>query len=215
VLIEAMDEPIDDPGFGFLIPPEFDAAALDAVDAEIRAVFPAEQLITPDDVRGNRPTLESAVVKNGWPALARARGRVLFALDNTDAKKARYVEGHPSLRGRVMFTSSPPGEPEAAFVKVNGPIDNLEWIQELVAQGFIVRTRADADTFDARPPVDTSRRDAALESGAQFVSTDYPGLENNPFGTDYFVEIPDGMPGRCNPINAPPGCRNPALEVTD
>jgi hypothetical protein len=215
VLVEAKDDPIDDPGFGFVIPPEFDAAALDAVDAEIRSVFPPEQLLTPDDVRGNRPTLEKAVVKDGWPTLARARGRVLFALDNTDVKKARYVAGHPSLRGRVMFTSSPPGEPEAAFVKVNGPIGNLERIQELVAQGFIVRTRADADTFDARPPVDTTRRDAALESGAQFVSTDYPDLETNPFGTDYFVEIPDGMPGRCNPINAPPGCRNPALEGSD
>ena len=88
-------------------------------------------------------------------------------------------------------------------------------VRRLVAQGFIVRTRADADTFDARPPVDTTRRDAALESGAQFVSTDYPDLETNPFGTDYFVEIPDGMPGRCNPINSPPGCRNPALEVAD
>jgi hypothetical protein len=215
VLIEAKDDPIDDPGFGFVIPPEFDAAALDAVDAEIRSVFPAEQLLTPDDVRGNRSTLERAVVKDGWPALADARGRVLFALDNTDVKKARYVEGHPSLRGRVMFTSSPPGEPEAAFVKVNDPIGNLERIQELVAQGFIVRTRADADTFDARPPIDTTRRDAALESGAQFVSTDYPDLDSNPFGTDYFVEIPDGMPGRCNPISAPPGCRSSALEVAD
>jgi hypothetical protein len=215
VLIEAMDDPIEDPGFGFVIPPEFDAAALDAVDAEIRSVFPAEQLLTPDDVRGNRSTLEKAVLKDGWPSLAGARGRVLFALDNTDVKKARYVEGHPSLRGRVMFTSSPPGEPEAAFVKVNDPIGNLERIQELVAQGFIVRTRADADTFDARPPIDTTRRDAALESGAQFVSTDYPDLDSNPFGTDYFVEIPDGMPGRCNPISAPPGCRSSALEVAD
>ena len=166
MLIEAKDDPIDDPGFGFVIPPEFDAAALDAVDAEIRSVFPAEQLLTPDDVRGNRSTLERAVVKDGWPALADARGRVLFALDNTDVKKARYVEGHPSLRGRVMFTSSPPGEPEAAFVKVNGPIGNLERIQELVAQGFIVRTRADADTFDARPPVDTSRRRRIFNHGS-------------------------------------------------
>jgi hypothetical protein len=60
----------------------------------------------------------------------------------------------------------------------------------------------------------TGPRDAALASGAQFVSTDYP--EPNPdFGTGYFVQIPGGTPGRCNPVNAPPGCRSVALERLD
>src|SRR5215510_9560240 len=30
--------------------------------------------------------------------------------------------------------------------------------------------------------------------------------------TGYFVEIPNGAPGRCNPVNAPVGCRSSALE---
>ena len=46
-------------------------------------------------------------------------------------------------------------------------------------------------------------RDAAIASGAQFVSTDYP-VPDPDFGTGYMVAIPDGMPARCNPISAPP-----------
>ena len=51
----------------------------------------------------------------------------------------------------------------------------------------------------------------AIASGAQWVSTDYP-VPNPAFGTGYFVEIPDGHPARCNPLNAPYGCRSIALE---
>ena len=73
-----------------------------------------------------------------------------------------------------------------------------------------MRAADDADTADARVN-DTSTRDAALASGAQWVSTDYP-VPNPEFGTGYFVEIPGGMPARCNPINAPTGCRAIGLE---
>jgi hypothetical protein len=82
-------------------------------------------------------------------------------------------------------------------------------IADLVRDGYIVRTRADADTLEARAN-STERRELALSSGAQYVSTDYavPDLSFS----DYQVTIPDGSPGRCNPVNAPPGCRNAALE---
>jgi hypothetical protein len=138
---------------------------------------------------------------------------VIFALDNGGEIRDLYVDGHPSLEGRVLFTDSSPGQPEAAFMKRNNPVSGFEEIQDLVQRGYIVRTRADADTLEARFGV-TGRRDAALESGAQFVSTDYP-VPDPDFGTGYFVEIPDGAPARCNPLNAPPGCRNFALEVLE
>jgi hypothetical protein len=73
----------------------------------------------------------------------------------------------------------------------------------LVEQGYMVRTRADADTEQARSG-DTSRRDAALASGAQFISTDYP--VPNPEFSDYQVTIPGGGIARCNPVNAPDSC---------
>ena len=84
-----------------------------------------------------------------------------------------------------MFTSSPPGSPESAFVKLNDPIADQDQISQLVAAGYIVRTRADASTVEARSGL-TARRDAALASGAQFVSTDYPEPDPD-FSTGYFV----------------------------
>lgn len=98
-------------------------------------------------------------------------------------------------------------------MKRNDPLGQFAEITTLVADGYIVRTRADSDTFEARFGV-TARREMALMSGAQFVSTDYP-VPNPAFGTGYFVEIPDGAPGRCNPVNSPPGCRNEALETLE
>jgi hypothetical protein len=138
-----------------------------------------------------------------------ARGKVLFALDNGGSKRDSYVAGHPALAGRVLFTDSPPGAPEAAFVKLNDPLADGPLITDLVRAGYIVRTRADADTMEARTG-DTTRREAALASGAQFVSTDYREL--GPFGTDYMVELPGGLAARCNPVSASLGCLATALE---
>ncbi len=210
ILVEVKDDVIPDPGLGFVIPLPFGAADLDAVDAEIRSVFAPEQMITPDDVRGDHDTLEQAILTDGWPTLGASRGKVLFALDNGGEKKALYTEGHPSLRGRVLFTSSEPGEDEAGFVKLNDPIGDAAKIREFVGRGFIVRTRADADTAQARTG-DVTQRDAAIASGAQFVSTDYP-VPDPDFGTGYFVAIPDGTPARCNPISAPPDCTSLDIE---
>lgn len=212
VLIEAKDDalalPTELPGIGPIppaaVPVPIGAAELQSIDDAIRSVFSAAELITPDDIRGSRATLEAAVLADGWPSLGESRGRVMFALDNTDAKRDAYVAGHPSLQGRVMFTSSDPGTPEAAFVKLNDPVADLALIQDLVTKGYIVRTRADADTLEARTGI-TARRDAALASGAQFVSTDY-AESNADFGTGYFVAIPGGEFGRCNPVVSPVGC---------
>jgi hypothetical protein len=213
ILIEVKDDLVPDPlELGFTVPIEFGPAEFDDLDAEIRSVFPPEQIITPDDVRGGAPTLEEAVQTSGWPTLSEARGRILFALDNGGSKREAYLEGHPSLMGRALFTNSTPGQPDAAFVKVNEPRADPDRIPELVRNGYIVRTRADADTLDARDN-DTERRDAALASGAQYVSTDY--REPDLAFSEYQVTLPDGAPGRCNPINAPPGCRSFALERLD
>lgn len=215
ILIEAKDSAIEDPlDLGFLVPPPIRAAELDLLDAEIRSVFPREQLITPDDVRGSRATLEEAVLADGWPTVASVRGKVMFALDNGGVIKDEYIDGHPSLRGRVLFTSSGPGEDEAGFVKLNDAIDSFDRIQELVAAGFIVRTRADSPEGREARNDDTMRRDAALASGAQYVSTDYP-VPNPDFGTEYQVQMPGGMPVRCNPISAPADCTALRLEDPD
>ena len=179
-------------------------ASFDRMDAEIRTVFSEDQLITPDDVRGNHATLREAVLAGGWPKLGQARGKIIFTMDLSPEANAPYAEGHPSLKGRVAFMTTFPDAPEAAYFTMNDPEPQQAEIQKLVKQGFLIRTRADADTKEAREGT-TVRHDAAIASGAQFISTDY--LWPDPrFGTGYTASLPDGAITRCNPINAPKSC---------
>jgi len=211
IMVEAKQDAIDDPlGLGFVVPLEFDRAALDGIDAEIRSVFSEADLITPDEVRGNAPTLERAVLTHGWPSVVSTRGKVLFTLLNGDAARERYVEGHPSLAGRVMFTTSPVGQPEAAFFNVDDALAEGERIASLVSAGYLVRTRADIDTIQARSG-DTALQEAAFASGAQFVSTDYV-VPDTRFGTGYVAELPGGGVARCNPLTSARHCDSARLD---
>jgi hypothetical protein len=198
ILMNAKDAPVDEPHFTKLLP--FDAAAFDAWDAEILAVLPRGRLITPDDVRGAYDTLEKAALAQAWPTLDESRGRFLFILDEHDHKREIYVAGHPSLRGRVMFADAAPGTAEAAFCIVNEVGTDLARIQQLVRSGYLVRTRADADTREARSG-DYSRAKAAFASGAQFVSTDY--YLPAPFPSRFQVSLPGGGTARANPVVSP------------
>lgn len=213
IMIEAKDGVIQNrPNFEFVKPHQIGAPEFDALDAEIRSVFPADRVITPDSVRGEHATLDEAIRKNGWPTLRQARGKVMFALDNTDRKRDEYLKGHPSLRGRMLFVTAPAGDPATAFLKLNearGPAE--EKIREQVKAGYLVRTRADEPTAEARNG-STVRKDGAFRSGAQFVSTDFP--EVSPFGSGYIARLPGpaGLIARCNPVNAPAGCRDEWLE---
>jgi hypothetical protein len=185
-----------------------DAAELDALDAEIRSVIPRDAMVTPDDVRGRYRTLGEAVHARGWPTLGDMRGKLLFTLDNGGLRDL-YRAGRPSLEGRVLFTPSSPGEDDAAFAKLNDPIGDAAAIKAALQANMMVRTRADADTAQARTN-DTTMRDAALASGAQWVSTDYeePNLAFSP----YTVSIPGGTPARCNPVTARLSCRSTDVE---
>ncbi len=189
----------------------FDAAAFDALDREIRAVFPARALITPDDVQRGYPTLRDAVLHGAWPTLGQARGKVLFALDEEPAVVARYRGDRKSLEGRVFFINTDETSPAAAYLTLNDPLVDGERIRKAVAAGFIVRTRADSGTVEARAD-DTRRRDAALASGAQYVSTDYlwpePHLHN-----DYRVRLPSDAAALCNPVRAAGKCAGHAVET--
>lgn len=212
IMLELKDDlvPADGP---FVVPEPFDTpAAMDSLDAEIRSVMDPEDLITPDDVRGTRATLDEAVTTDGWPTLGESRGKVLFLMDNEGAKRDAYLTGTPTLQGRPMFTNANPGDPDAGFVKRNDSSQVAE-IQDLVRAGYVVRTRSDAETIEAREN-DVTKRDDAFASGAQWVSTDYPvrGLAVG-FETDFVVEIPGGTVARCNPVNGPPSCVSAEIDT--
>jgi hypothetical protein len=154
------------------------------------------------------------VLRHGWPLLRDSRGRVLFLLDDDPGPiRDAYTDGRPSLEGRVAFTNSRPGFSDAAFIKRNDPLgSNTAEIAGLVRRGYYVRTRSDVPLQTVRDN-DTSMRDAALASGAQLVSTDFPQIGMSArYDSDYVAALPEGAPARCNPVNAPRGCRSERLE---
>jgi len=193
ILVETVLSPARKP-YPVVEPEPFDRKALDALDAEVRAVFPHGAYLSPDDVRGRFATLNAAIRQQGWPTLQRARGKVIFLLDQRWVGPA-YLQGHPSLRGRVFFTNAAPGTKDAAFTERND--GDAASIASLVRQGYLVRTRTDADLKEAAHN-DTTRRDAMLASGAQLLSTDYP--DGEPAATGYVVSFPAHLHARCDPL---------------
>lgn len=210
IQLEPKDDSIGDPvGLGFVDPLPWTTPAFGTLEAEIASVFPASRLIRPADVLGDKATLREAVLADQWPTLSDARGRVMFTLDDTGAERALYRALRPQVRDRLIFAAAAPPDPEAAVVVMNDPFDTAG-IQSLVADGYLVRTRADADTVQARTG-DTSMRDAALASAAHLVSTDY--VVADPRFTSYVVTLPGGGSARCNLLSAPAGCR--AAQLTE
>jgi len=173
-------------------------------------------MITPDDVRHRRLTLEQSVLRHGWPKLREARGQVMFLLDNDPGPiRDVYVAGRPNLEGRVLFTNSRPGLQDAAFIKRNEPrAANTAEIAELVRRGYYVRTRSDVPLQTVLAN-DTSMLDAALASGAQLISTDFPEIGMSArYDSDFVAALPAGGPARCNPVNAPRSCSDDRLGAT-
>lgn len=142
--------------------------------------------------------------EDGWPTVDALRGKVLFALVDTGEERDVYRGDATSLEGRIMFTSADPGDPDAAFLRVDDPIEDEDLISELVQQGYLVRTRADVPGEEAITG-DTTRREAAFASGAQYVSTDM--YRPDPIlGSDYSVELPGDVAAICNPVTARDSC---------
>jgi hypothetical protein len=197
---------VKDPGGnwpGYIEPLPLDAALLDELDALFRKSF-GSKLITPDEVRGTAATLRDAVLAGSWPTLAASRGRVLAVLDVRPSLAERYRQGFPSLRGRALFGPYAADQPEAAVLIANDPVAQEADIRRWVQQGYIVRTRSDADTVEARQN-DHRRLQAAQRSGAQIISTDYYPGAPDPMGLRFEVALPGGRTAQCNPVRVPQG----------
>ncbi|WP_019960785.1 phosphatidylinositol-specific phospholipase C1-like protein [Woodsholea maritima] len=193
---------------GVQSPLRFTRQAFDELEAEIASVFSEDHILTPDDVRGEFSSLREAVTTRGWPSLNETRGRVFFLMDEGERVINTYMGRQHSLEGKLLFvkSTSPEADHAALFVE-NDPVRQFDQIQDLVARGFIVRTRSDANLREAYSN-DRTRLDAALNSGAQYVTTDlYVAREDL---SDYVVALPQGQVARCNPLVRPAGCRTDA-----
>lgn len=194
VLINAKDGNI--PGTRSVLP--FTASALDSIDLEIRTHLGIEHLITPDLVKGEYPDLETAVLAGNWPFLEEVKGKFLFVLDENEEKINRYLEAKPELKNAVLFVNKKEGNPTAGFRIINDPIQNETYIQDLVKKGYMIRTRSDAGTEEARTE-DYSRFEKAKSSGAQVISTDYY-QPSTLFPSTYQVNFGELIFERPNPI---------------
>lgn len=194
ITLEAKDDSIKRKGF--TQPEVFTDRTFDELDAVITENLGKEHVINPDAIRGTYKTLEEAVLAKNWPKLSQAKGKFLFILDAKGRKRSTYMQGHPSLKGRVMFANAEPGTPEAGLMIRNNPKD--EQIPELVKKGYIIRTRADADTKQARTNNWTDF-EAACKSGAQIITTDYYKKSTH-FKSDYAISFAGGKYFRENPL---------------
>lgn len=175
---------------GAVKPAAFDAEAMSRLNQTLLEGLGREHLLTPDDVRRGRPRLRTAVMENGWPTVAQAAGRFLFVLDEGGPTRQNYLERFPELRSAAMFVDVDLLDPNAAIFILNDPVRDRARIETYTRLGFLVRTRADADTREARNN-DASRFRTAQESGAQVITTDY-AIPDRKISDQYVVRFPDG-----------------------
>lgn len=178
---------------------------MDRIDQDIRAVFPDEQLITPDALQGDYASIRERLDAEGWPTLAEARGTVFFVLLDHGELFDEYTANGTSLAGRAMFASGSPDDPWAAVAQLDDPVGDAEAIAAAVAGRLLVRTRADTEVVG-----DPERAQAALASGAHYISTDVPTTDDAE-GPPFVLPVAGNV--RCNPVSGPPLCLD--AEVDD
>lgn len=200
ITINPKNDGIDKVGFTKVLP--FDQAALDSLDLEILSVFDESDLILPTHVLGNAENLRQAVTNHGWPLLTEVKGKIMFVLDAGIALTEQYLVNYEA--GKPMFVTVSSDHPQAAFFVINDPLKSEKEIKNLVAQGFMVRTRSDANTAEARH-ADFSRFEAAIRSGVHVITTDYYLNSLSP-NEDFEIIFEDSTYQNCNPIVASKTC---------
>jgi len=180
----------------------------DELEAEILSVFPRPRVLTPDDVRGDHPDLPTALAADGWPTLGALRGRVIFSLLDSGEHRDTYTAPAPNLANRLMFVgASSPADPYAAMFKINNAQQEAARVSDLVADGFIITSNVDGASGDATENAD--KLAASLASGMHYGSSDYPAPVD---GYDYWFELSDGAPARCNPVYPAVACTAEDIE---
>ena len=183
------------------------------LEGDVLSVFPREQVITPDSVRGKAASVREGLAAKGWPTLGEVRGKIIFFVDNSAGFRQYYTHGLKDLEGRLMFIDGDLDSPWSGVILANSPDTDAAKITSALKANLIVRTRADGDNEEPYAG-DTTHRDEAIAGGAQMVSTDYPvAVKGVPAtGPAYVVDIPGGTPARCNPVTAPKDCVSSDIE---
>ena len=163
--------------------------------------WPSDKIITPDEVRGDHPSLPEAIASVGWPKLGALRGRAMFALLERDTHREEYLAASPNLAGRPFFVASgDPADPSAAIYKIDSAQSQGDLIRRLVAAGFLVGSNC--DKAGASDEQNAARLRATLAAGSHFLSSDFAVAKA---GAGYTFDL-GGHLVRCNPVTAPLDC---------
>ena len=164
---------------GFKKAISFDAQAYQNLDREILSALPRSKIFTPQDLRSSFTSIGARLDSIGWPSEEELKGKIFFILDG---HASEYLN---SSIDTVLFHYGNPENNHTAFVIQNNPIGNEAYIASLTSK-FMVRTRADAGTHEARKN-DYTRFRSALQSRAQIISTDY--YKADPRWSPYCIKI--------------------------
>jgi hypothetical protein len=110
-----------------------------------------------------------------------------------------------------MFAAAEQSSPLAAFVNIPDPLRDGARIQEVVNAGFMVITRADDDTREARLN-NPARRQAAFASGAQIIRTNF--IRPDPAIGAYHVSLAEESEAMCGSDLASEHCVRFEVPVT-
>ncbi len=156
-----------------------------AFDAALRAGL-ADKLFTPADMLRDYESFGAMRAADDWCKVNDMLGKVLVLLHDCNVTE-KYIEIDPSIKSQAMFPMLREDDVDrdcASFLLINKPDEAVEASEEVITNGkFIVRTRADEFTS-----VSEEKRELALASGAQIVSTDYPVKTDLQDG-DYYLSF--------------------------
>lgn len=127
-----------------------------------------DRLYQPKDFMVNDLTVKETVTTMGWPSIQEMLGKVIIVLHPSEFND-RYEAIDPSMQSQAMFIGSNAHDLDHDYTSfiVHNDVD-VESIQALVEQGYIVRTRIDESLV-----FDQNRYMAALSSGAQILTSDF------------------------------------------
>jgi len=146
-------------GFKKAIP--FDEQSLRAMDDLFKSSL--STLYTPMEFQNGNVTLQDRITHQGWPTIKEVRGRIFVIVQGSG------LPFYPK-QNQGAFIYGVPSDPNCIFLLRDDPSSPSEI--KALCDRYIVRTRTDAGTIEARNN-DYSRLNNALASGAQILSTDY------------------------------------------
>lgn len=192
---------------GTIDPPDM---VISKLNSTVLETWGHQRIVTPDMVQADQTNVRDGLAVHGWPTLGATRDRLLVILHTAGALRDANIQGRPSGEASVLFSDAygDVDAPYAAYHSINNPIDGQASIRAVVQANHLVRTRADSDGEETES-LDYDRANAALDSGAHFISTDFPFA---PSEDEYGFVIPLGTPSRCNPIQSPESCRAQDIE---